>query len=275
MKLIIDAGASSTDCAIVSDQVLKSWKLGGINPTSNPDSVHQINLILSEINPEDLEFVYYYGAGVRPDSLQKIYNVFNEELPKTQIHIENDMQGAALCFHQEEKHIVGILGTGSNFALYEGVNALINVPSPGYLFGDYGSGFALGKYILESYLYQNMEVEEAEQFEHVYQNKLISMVSDLYYDQRPNFKVANYVKYLDHSSIDFRRKALKYCFDKMINERIMKIPNSTAYKLSFIGSIAYLFKDELEAACSAHGYKVGKIVKTPIKGLIEYHIAND
>lgn len=42
-------------------------------------------------------------------------------------------------------------------------------------------------------------------------------------------------------------------------------------KVNFIGSIAYYYKAVLEEAAQACGCTVGTIIKSPMRGLIEFH----
>ena len=41
--------------------------------------------------------------------------------------------------------------------------------------------------------------------------------------------------------------------------------------MNVVGSIGYIFRWELEEVAAECGVKVGKILKSPIDGLIEYH----
>ena len=42
-------------------------------------------------------------------------------------------------------------------------------------------------------------------------------------------------------------------------------------EVNFVGSIAYYYQDILKEVAAGLGVKVGKILKAPIEGLIEYH----
>ena len=41
--------------------------------------------------------------------------------------------------------------------------------------------------------------------------------------------------------------------------------------VSCVGSIAWHFRDQLAEAAEAEGFRLGKILQSPIEGLIEYH----
>ena len=41
--------------------------------------------------------------------------------------------------------------------------------------------------------------------------------------------------------------------------------------VSFVGSVAWYYQDELREAAERLGYKLGTVLKTPLAGLIRYH----
>ena len=41
--------------------------------------------------------------------------------------------------------------------------------------------------------------------------------------------------------------------------------------ISFVGSIAYYFRPQLEKVLNAYGLKIGNISQVPMEGLVEYH----
>ena len=43
-------------------------------------------------------------------------------------------------------------------------------------------------------------------------------------------------------------------------------------EVSFVGSIAYFFRDILSAVASDTGIVLGKIVQNPMDGLLQYHL---
>jgi len=43
------------------------------------------------------------------------------------------------------------------------------------------------------------------------------------------------------------------------------------YPVNFVGSVAYGFKDVLKELCNSYELEMGKILKQPMDGLIQYH----
>jgi hypothetical protein len=42
--------------------------------------------------------------------------------------------------------------------------------------------------------------------------------------------------------------------------------------IHFVGSVGFAFKEVLEDLCHAYEFELGKVLKTPMPGLIKYHI---
>jgi hypothetical protein len=44
--------------------------------------------------------------------------------------------------------------------------------------------------------------------------------------------------------------------------------------IHFAGSIAYGFKDVLQQLCNAYEFELGKVMQSPMEGLLKYHGVN-
>ena len=75
------------------------------------------------------------------------------------------MLGAARAASGSKPSIIGILGTGSNSCLYDGEKIADQIPSLGYLLSDEGSGNHIGKLLIKSYFYREMENVDSAAFE--------------------------------------------------------------------------------------------------------------
>ena len=52
---------------------------------------------------------------------------------------------------------------------------------------------------------------------------------------------------------------------------ICKYRESWTLPINFVGSIAYGFKDVLASLAESYGLHLGRVIKNPMQGLIEYH----
>ena len=41
--------------------------------------------------------------------------------------------------------------------------------------------------------------------------------------------------------------------------------------MNFVGSVAYGFRDVLKSLCNSYEFELGKVLKNPMKGLVDYH----
>lgn len=274
MIAIIDSGSSISKWIICGEDFkeLDSFNLPGINPTSNPTSIQYIEEVPKEYK-EGIEQAYFYGSGVStPESKKTMETTLHQHLPKLEIlEIENDLLAACRAISDKEKSYVVILGTGTNACYFDGVNIGQKLPSLGYLFDDYGSGYHIGREIIKSYFYGNMDPIDVKLFQETFGSKRDHIINPLYETSNPNSKIAAYTKMLSQSSQKLRTEICTHTFDRFFRNKINPIANDKSICINFIGSIAFHFKPELEKSCERNGYKLGKVLKTPLENLLKYH----
>jgi hypothetical protein len=52
---------------------------------------------------------------------------------------------------------------------------------------------------------------------------------------------------------------------------LQKYKETSSLPVSFVGSIAHGFGDVLEELCRTYKFELGKIIKAPMEGLIDFH----
>ena len=293
MFLIADSGSTKTDWAIVtgaSQPVVLNTQ--GINPVHQ--SREEIVRILREefvslmaSNPEVQKLrssailtpqfplaVYFYGSGIRPEMESLMTVLLRETFPQAQtIEAHSDLLGAARALCGRNEGIASILGTGANSCLYDGKDIIEHTPALGYILGDEGSGAVLGKrFIHDLYgglLSDNIRVmfeketklNLAEIIKRVYRqplaNRFLASLSEFITNHLDEPEVRNVVI---QNLIDF----LRYHISPYHRQDL---------PVSFVGSIAWHYQDELREAADRLNYKLGTVLKTPLAGLIRYHQA--
>ena len=276
MHLIVDSGSTKSDWVIVDGENRHEYYTIGLNPFfHNEDSVY--NAVSSNLElfwfKDKITHLYFYGAGCSSESLNAIIeNGLKRVFTNAKIVVDHDLKACAYATYEDESSICCIIGTGSNSCFYDGKNVFEKVPALGYILGDEGSGSYFGKKLLTDYLYNklpqnihNALVEELnltkdEIIKHVY------MLPDA------NVYLASFMKFIFKHANDIYFKEMIYAGFKHFTEiHVCCYPNYKNYKTHFIGSIAFLFKNELKKACEYHGIKLGQVVQKPISGLINYH----
>lgn len=284
MLLIADSGSTKTDwCFVESSDKAIVVKTDGINPIVQTENIIR-NIINNQlipqlesyrINPHCVKEAYFYGAGCVADSKDiisnQLANVFNS--PNTLINIESDLLAAARALCGKTMGIACILGTGANSCLYDGTEILYNTPPLGYILGDEGSGAVLGKLFLNAVLKNSLPTEICQQFLNDTHLDKTLIINAVYKKPMANRFLASmsehilrYVKYPEveqivvQNFVDFIVKNLRP-YGKQYNT------------INCVGSIAHYYKPQLQKAANQTGYKIGRIMKSPLMGLQHYHMS--
>ena len=156
MLIIADSGSTKTDWRVLEDgKLILSYQTEGINPYLL--DLDQITSISSheKIIPlaEKVMEVHFYGAGCgSSEKSENMQTVLQSVFSCADVMVYSDLLAAARSLLQKNKGVIGILGTGSNVAKYNGDSVVPFSTSMGYILGDEGSGNSLGKRLLKAYL---------------------------------------------------------------------------------------------------------------------------
>ena len=276
MILIADSGSTKTDWALQSAPgSLERFHTQGINPF-HQDRTVIVEILRRELLPQlDLETisnVFFYGSGVRPEQEPVMISLLQEAFPYAkQIEAHSDLLGSARALCGHNYGIASILGTGANSCLYDGETIIQNTPALGYILGDEGSGGVMGKLFLHA-LYKGVLSENIRsEFEQEYGLTMSDVIQRVYREPMPNRFLASLAPFIySHLSdavvyrlvVDNFRDFFRY------NIRPYGHPEMA---VSFVGSIAWYFRDQLSEAAAAEGFRLGTILQSPIEGLIKYH----
>src|SRR5690606_9426974 len=150
--LIIESGSTKTEWAIIGEKKTTKLYPPGWNPATIDAEAFQIHSSITPDIIQDICEIHYYGAGIRNNAIRThIENKFRKSGFTSTISTESDLLGAARACCGQDSGWVGILGTGSNLGFYDGKTLTQPSPALGYILGDEGSGFQLGKQVLRQY----------------------------------------------------------------------------------------------------------------------------
>jgi glucosamine kinase len=277
MELIADSGSTKTVWALIEQgKLIKTIQTAGLNPYFHTsDSIELV--IKNELTPfldaNSISAIHFYGAGC---STEKNNNLLKEIMRGTfttsGINIYHDILGAARALFGKEPGIAGILGTGCNSCFYDGKDIISAVPSLGYLFGDEGAGSYLGKRFMEKQLKNQLPAEIQQAFDERYKISLEDVLNALYNQPFPNRFLASFSEFIEPlQHHPFIREMIKASFNTFFNEHILKYENCRLVPVSFVGSVAYFYKEILMESTQEHNINVGSIVRSPLEGLIRFH----
>lgn len=278
MILIADSGSTKTDWRILDqNEVIAQTQTVGFNPYyQDADSIaNELKVNLLPLCTKEVTQVFYYGTGVtNEEKAEVIKEAILKVFPTCQqIEAQSDVVGAARAACGKIAGIACILGTGSNSIYFDGEKTGFQVPPLGFWLGDEGSGGHLGKSLLLSYLHKEIPLEIRTKFEEKYGTMdRLTVLENAYHKPFPNRYFASFSRFLfDNLEDDFCSNLVASCFLQFFQKYILKYPMCHETDVNFVGSIAFYYKDLLIKVADSQGIKIGKVLETPIGGLVEFH----
>ena len=276
-RLIADSGATNTSWCIAGGGSEEMFFTQGINPYFFTES-QIISLLQKELpanlNEHGIEAVHFYGAGCSdPANCMMVENSIRTVLPSVkEISVETDVLAAAKALCGHNTGVVGILGTGSNSCVFNGKKIVKNNPSPGYILGDEGSGAFLGKKVLQYFIYNTFDEDLTHRFKQKYKISYADILQKVYKSSMPNRYLASFAPFLSENRGHFMiENIIEDGISEFFFTHLYKYAETWTHPLHFSGSIAWHFKDTLQDLCNSFELQLGKVLKGPMEGLIEYH----
>jgi glucosamine kinase len=274
--LLVESGSTKTDwCFLQKGKKPAIVKTSGINPNLQTED-EIVNLIEKELNwdaKKNIESIAFYGAGLGNDANKKsMERILKRQFQVKDVEATCDMTAASRAMCGSQKGVVAILGTGSNACYYDGKKIKDKLPSLGYILGDEGSGNHMGKRVLQYYAYKTFDEELKLAFEQHFGNDLHQIIAKIYKEPFPNRYLATFVRLLKENRGHFMvENIIEDCLNDFFQHYILKLRQSWTNPLYFIGSVAYYFKDVIEAMCDQYELQLGSVLQSPLDGLIAYH----
>ena len=295
--LVADSGSTKTDWALMlvgaGEASPVTLQTQGINPVlmSEDDvaAILQDELLsrLEQLLPimamgQGLE-VFFYGAGVRPDMVSKMERAFRRAMgfhetvvgrmwqADVLLHFNSDLLGAARALCGRREGIACILGTGANSCLYDGGRIVQNTPALGFILGDEGGGAALGKRFLNAIFKGLLPASMRDDFLATTGLTLADVIARVYREPMPNRFLASTSLYIgQHLDNGELRSLVVENFRQFFRHNIVPYGRCDL-PVDFVGSIASHYESLLREAAEAEGFSVGRVLKSPIASLCNYH----
>lgn len=273
MILIADAGGNKTDWAILDNQSVYRFESSGFNAKTHALDPFLAQIPIELVQDYEITKVYFYAAGVtsKLESTQiasKLQQVFRAK----EVEVFSDVLGSARAVLGNEKGFVGILGTGSAGAFYNGRFITKRVPSLGYILGDEGSGVQIGSAFLQSYLRNQLPEDLSNKFREKFGELDESIVLEkVYREPKPNLFLSSFTticsENIEHPFVkQLVLRQLELYFNAFV------LPDFDQIKQAgFTGSVAAGFHNLLKEVATKHQLSISSILKSPIEGLISYH----
>ena len=276
--LIADSGSTKTDwiCLTGDDESTQiEVQTVGLNPFHVSDNEIRGVLthdVLPQLGDSNVEAVYFYGSGVRSEVEGRVEGLLRESFPDAKtVQAHSDLLGACRALCGDEAGIACILGTGANSCVYDGKKIVHNTPALGYILGDEGSGAVLGKHLLHD-LYTGVLPHNLRlTFEKEMGLELSEIINKVYREPQANRFLASLSEFI-HRHLDEEgiRQMVYNTFSDFINYHVSRYGRHDL-PLSFVGSIAFYYQEQLQLIVQMLGYPMGTILKSPLQGLVAYH----
>ena len=235
----------------------------------------QLDEIISEVDlpKSEVNELYYYGSGcLKAENAMVVGEVLRQGFPNSVPAVSNDMMGAARALFGNEKGIACILGTGANSCLYDGDAITDRAVSLGYLVGDEGSGCYIGRKLVRAYFYDLMPLKLKLEFNNTYHLEISDFIEHVYHQPEASRYLAGFVRFAgDHIDHPFIQDLVKGCFNDFIQAFVLRYKNCHDLRVGFVGSVAFYFQYQLHECLSAEGLTMGKVMRSPMEGLIQMY----
>ncbi len=275
MIIIADSGSTKTKWSLLDKtKEVASCITGGINPFFMEEK--DICILLEKefnLDTENVSCIYFYGAGCAlPEKKQILKEALKAHFKIHSIEIFSDLMAAARSLCLEKAGIACIIGTGSNSCYYDGKEIIRNVSPLGFILGDEGSGAVLGKQLISDILKNQLPEAIREDFFHTYNITPGEILDRVYKKPFPNRFLAQYTRFIAKNiHLEEMNQLVNKSFHSFFQRNVMQYEEAKIYPIHFTGSIAHIFRKNLETVIESFGLKMGTIASDPMEGLIAYH----
>ena len=275
-KLIADSGATKAEWCLLDGRRKKMIFTQGISPYFL--TAEQIQaLLLKELCPFlkkiSIDEVHYYGTGMRnPKNVSMLKKCLQKIFVNGDIEVSDDMLAAARGLAGNKKVMACNLGTGSFCCYYDGKKIAKRSPGIGYILGDEGSGAYLGKKVIQYYLYNIFDSELRNKFNRKYSTQPVDILENVYRKPLANRYMAGFSLFLsDNRGHYMIENIIEDGLNDFFFNHLLKYKETSSLPVSFVGGVAYGFRDKIKELCDTYEFQLGKIIRNPMEGLIEFH----
>lgn len=278
MIAVIYSGSNHADWRLADKgKTIASFKTAGINPYFD-DEKYILQLLNKNINlihhAEAIKRIHFFGAGSSSDVLKDIvYKAFSSFFKFAKITISHDIEGAAIACCKNEPGIIGICGSGSNAAWYDGKKAKPNNYGLGYILGDEGSGNWLGRQLIKSFMNETLPESIRKKFTKRYEADRTNLLEKVYRQKQPALFLSSFTDFFVENQDDpYLKNVIKSGFNKLIATYLLPLHQQYPQApLHFVGSVAFTFQDYLREAAADVELQITNIIKEPINILLTYY----
>ena len=278
MLCVIEGGSTKADWIIsVDSKNIVRLSTIGFNPFfHNSDFVFKTlseNIELNVYKNTKIS-IRYFGAGCSSKERNEIIaQGFRRYFTNAVVVVDHDLMASVYASCGDQAGIACILGTGSNSCFFDGKKIHEKNYGLGYILGDEGSGSYYGKKLVTTFLYQLMPGHIYNSFHDTFGLSKDDIIRKVYNESEPNVWLASFSRFLsDHRYDPFIQQMIKQGMKEFMDLYVCHYDNYRKLPVHFVGSIAYIFKEELNEVATALSIQTGKIIKQPIDELMKHFL---
>lgn len=278
MIAVVYSGSKSAFWKISNNgKTVAECTMPGINPCFN-DPKHILYLLGKNIAlidyAEQIKRIYVFAAGASAASKQKeLADTLNIFFKNSKITVKDDLYGASVAACYNETGIVGILGSGSNCAYYDGKNPVQNNYGLGFILGDEGSANHLGRLLLKKYLEDKLPENLKLKLEEKYNVDRPFVLERVYKKPGVQQYLSSFLDfYIENRTDKYIAQLIDQAFESYF--KIYLLPTAAEYpnkEVHFVGTVAGTFQDRLRNVAQKHDINIISITKEPIYNLLNYY----
>ena len=264
--IVVESGGTKSTWVFDSANDRKSVESVGLHPQEL--SLDKEKTIKEIIESQNLigQSIYFYGAGCESNEAKVKITAFLEQFGLIVSQVQTDIYAACLAHLGNQSGIVGIIGTGAVAAQFDGEKVIQQTSGLGYILGDEGSGFDIGKRLLQGYFKKELPQEIAEAIESYFNHKSIL---HRIHESDGRMCIAGLTRivhqFRNYNSI---KSILNSAFTEFCKTALN--PMDRDYPIHFIGSIAFYFQKELEESLIINGFEMGVVKKAAVNGVFDF-----
>ncbi len=279
MIAVVFSGSRYADWRLAEKgRILHGFRTTGINPYIQDERfIYQLLNKNTQLinNAERIRKIYFFGAGASSTERQeKIEKVFSQFFKNAKVKVSHDVLASAISTFGNEKGIIGIIGSGSNAANYNGRKITENNYGLGYILADEASTNWQARQILKDFLTEAMPAGFRDKFlrKHAIDRKTI--LDKTYNTPNPNIFLTSFADFiLENKDDPYMEGIIKKGLELYVKTYL--VPLSEAYPdatINFTGSVANNYADWLTEIVQDHHLAIGTIIREPVQNLLKYYL---
>ncbi|MEJ5056140.1 hypothetical protein [Sphingobacterium sp. MYb382] len=279
MIVVVFSGSRYADWRIADkNRILHGFRTSGINSYIQDEryilqllnkNTHLIN------NAERIKKIYFFGAGASsPERQEKIERVFRQFFKNARVKANHDLLASAISTFGDEKGVIGIIGSGSNAAYYNGKKVIPNNYGLGYILADEGSTNWLGRQLMKDFLTEVMPIGIREKLLNKYNIDRRTVLDRVYHNPNPNLFLTSFAEFIYENKEDtYIAQHIKKGLETYVKTYLIPLAeNYPDTQINFTGSVANNYGDWLKEICREYGLIIGDIISEPVQNLVKYYI---